>query len=150
MSVDKKIINDVIVNLFKNILNIEENSLRLRGVKGVSMTEVHAIEAIGISSSKTMSQVASKLDVTLGTLTTCINRLVSKGYVDRKRDEEDRRIVLVSLTDKGRLVHKIHMNFHEEMIEHMILDLKLDEDELLLKSLEKIKVFFEKEYGDVI
>lgn len=150
MSVDKKIINEIIVNLFKNILNIEEKSLRLRGVKGVSMTEVHAIEAIGINGSKTMSQVASKLDVTLGTLTTCINKLVSKGYVERIRDEEDRRIVLVSLTEKGKLVFKIHQNFHEEMIEHMILDLKLDEDEILLKSLERIKVFFEKEYGDVI
>lgn len=150
MSADKKIINEIIVDLFKNILNIEENSLRLRGVKGVSMTEVHAIEAIGLNGNRTMSQVASKLDVTLGTLTTCISKLVNKGYVERIRDEKDRRSVLVSLTDKGRLVYKIHQNFHNEMIEHMILDLNLDEDEILLKSLERLKIFFEREYGDVI
>lgn len=150
MAVDKRIVNEVIVSLFHKILDIQEKSLHRRGIDGLTMTEVHTIEAIGVGEQQMMSQVASRLVVTVGTLTTGINRLVKKGYVFRERSDEDRRIVYVGLTDKGRMVERIHRQFHEDLIEHMMVSLHLDEDEVLLRSLQKIKLFFEEEYGDSI
>ncbi|MDD7266960.1 MAG: MarR family transcriptional regulator [Lachnospiraceae bacterium] len=150
MAVDKQIVNEVIVSLFHRILDIQEKSLHRRGIAGLTMTEVHTIEAIGSGDLQKMSQVAAKLEVTVGTLTTGIDRLVKKGYVFRERSEEDRRIVFVGLTDKGRTVERIHRQFHEDLIEHMMVSLRLDEDEVLLRSLQKIKDFFEEEYGENI
>lgn len=143
----RKVINDIIVELFNNILTIEERSLRNRGIKDLTMTEIHTIEAIGIGGSKTMSEVAEYLDITMGTLTTCISRLEKKGYVTRKKDETDRRVVLASLTRRGELVEKIHRNFHDEMIDHVMVDLKLDEDQALIRALKNINDFFLREYG---
>ena len=49
-----------------------------------------------------MSSIAKELSVTVGTLTIAMNSLVKKGYVKRERGEEDRRVVYISLSDKGK------------------------------------------------
>ena len=48
-----------------------------------------------------MSTVARELNVTVGTLTIAVNNLVKKGYIQRMRSQEDRRVVLISLTEQG-------------------------------------------------
>lgn len=103
MSNPMKLINDILVDLFKNILDIEEQALKDRGIIDLSMNEMHTLEAIGYEDVKTMSETAGNLKITLGTLTTSVNRLVKKGYVQRLQDEKDRRIVLIKLTDKGQV-----------------------------------------------
>ena len=93
-----------------------------------------------------MSEIAQKLKVTLGTLTTGINKLIKKGYVERNRTEEDRRIVLVKLTEKGKAAYKHHEEFHDEMVHNSVNDLTEGEKEVLATSLEKIKSFFTEKY----
>ena len=110
------------------------------------MNEMHTLEAIGYEDVKTMSETAEILKITLGTLTTSVNRLVKKGYVQRLQDEKDRRIVLIKLTDKGQEAYKIHEDFHMEMVAKMLIDLNLEEDKALLGSLEKLKEFFQSNY----
>lgn len=146
-STSRQLINDIIVELFNNILTIEERSLRKRGIKGLSMTEIHTIEAIGTESNKTMSDVAEYLEITMGTLTTMVTKLEKKGYATRSKAPNDRRVVIASLTPKGEAIEKIHREFHDEMIDHMMADLKLDEDKALLRALENINNFFLREYG---
>ena len=119
----------------------------LRGIKDLSMSEIHALEAIGTGDGKMMSEVADILDITMGTLTTTISKLEAKGYAKREKDPNDRRVVIASLTRKGVLVDKIHRNFHEEMIDHLMIDLKLEEDQALIRALMNINEFFLKEYG---
>ena len=49
----------------------------------------------------TPSQVSKELMVTLGTVTTSLNNLERKGYIERIRSEHDRRVV-TSAFDKER------------------------------------------------
>ena len=58
-----------------------------------------------------------ELSVTVGTLTIAMNSLVKKGYVVRARGKEDRRIVYISLSDKGRRAYEHHAEFHRQMID---------------------------------
>ena len=51
----------------------------------------------------TTTEVANKLNVTVGTLTVAVNALVKKGYVVRLKSETDRRIVILGLTKKRSL-----------------------------------------------
>ncbi len=99
-------LNELLVDLFNYILLIEEKNLRDQGVK-LSMTEVHILEAIQKSESKMMSAVAKSLMVTQGTLTVSTSKLVKKGYVERVKDERDKRIVRLKLTDKVIAFFKI-------------------------------------------
>lgn len=148
MSNPTKIINSILVDLFKHILDIEEKSLRNRGVSDLSMNEMHTIEAIGYDGIKSMTETAEILRIAVGTLTTSVNRLVKKGYVERLRDDNDRRIVLIKLTEKGREVFKIHEEFHVEMVEKLLEDLDLEQDTALIGSLEKLKHFFDEKYKE--
>jgi DNA-binding MarR family transcriptional regulator len=141
----KSVINELLVEVFNHILSIESDVLRKRGVT-LSMTEVHVLEAIRNADVPTMGNVAKKLRITLGTLTTSISVLVKKNYVLRYRDEQDRRKVFLKLNSSAIEVLKIHDGFHDEMIDSMFKDLDLEKDELLLKSLVNINNYFKKHY----
>lgn len=145
MDTPKNIINELLVEVFNHILSIEAEALRKRGVK-LSMNEIHVLEAIKKTDDPTMTHLAKRLRVTVGTLTTAMNRLVEKGYATRYRLEEDKRKVFVSLTPKAEKALSIHDEFHEEMIEATIADMHLDEDEVLLQSLQNISEYFKRKY----
>ena len=85
----------------------------------LTINELHAIEAIGLEGG-TMTETAKKLNVTVGTLTTMVNHLVKKEYVERVSNEEDRRIVKLMLTRKGKLGYRLHDRFHYVMIKNML------------------------------
>lgn len=138
-------LNELLVDLFNYILLIEEKNLRDQGVK-LSMTEVHILEAIEKSESKMMSAVAKSLMVTQGTLTVSTSKLVKKGYVERVKDERDKRIVRLKLTDKANQVLEIHDNFHEEMIDKLLNELDLHKEVELIQSLRNLMDFFKERY----
>ncbi|MBE6070872.1 MAG: MarR family transcriptional regulator [Clostridium butyricum] len=139
-------INKLLVQLFNDVLQIEEKSLKEGVISDLSITEIHTIEAIGMYTEKSMSEVAQILKITVGTLTTAINKLIKKEYVERKRIEEDRRVVLVKLTKKGKLAYRIHEKFHHDMVNTAIDGLSEEEEEVLISSLNKINNFFKEKY----
>lgn len=145
MAKSKEIINMLLVDVFNHILSIEERTLKSRGVT-LSMTEVHVLEAIRNTEVPTMGEIAKRLRVTLGTLTTSVNILFKKKYVFRYSDEIDRRKVYIKLTDSAKEVLRLHDSFHDEMIDAVFADLELDKDEVLMKSLENITDYFKTKY----
>lgn len=131
-------INKILVEIYDDVTHIEEYSIKKGAFKDLSITEIHTIEAVGLYGSRTMSEIASKLDITMGTLTTAIDKLIKKGYVERSRSEVDRRIVNVSLTNKGKLAYRIHEKFHLDMVKEIMNDFSDEEEEILLTALQKL------------
>ena len=140
----KKVINELLTETFNLILILEERNLNEHSALDVTMTEIHVIEAIRKVELPTMGNVAKKLMITMGTLTTSVNRLVAKGYVTRKRDDKDRRIVLLDLSEKGEEVFAIHEGFHAKLVDAALADLELKDDTEMIRSLESIHRFFKK------
>ena len=93
-----------------------------------------------------MSAIAKRLMVTQGTLTVSTSKLVKKGYVERVKDEKDKRIVRLTLTDKAESIMQIHNQFHEAMIEKLLNELELDKEEELINSLKNLMKFFKEKY----
>ncbi|MEZ0536707.1 MarR family winged helix-turn-helix transcriptional regulator [Caldicellulosiruptoraceae bacterium PP1] len=141
------ILNHLLVDIFNDILQIEQNALKNNEIGELSITQIHTIEAIGRGKEKTMSEIAKSLEVTVGTLTIMIDSLIKKGYVERKRKEDDRRVVLVKLTKKGEAVYLLHEMFHREMIRTIIDGLNDEEEKVLINALEKLKEFFRSKYN---
>lgn len=142
----EEILNRLLVQLFNDILHIEEKAMKNTEFTDLSITEIHTIEAIGTEGNRTMGEIAHDLRITVGTLTTAINRLIKKGYVERKRIEEDRRVVLVSLTESGKAVFLTHSVFHKEMIDEILENFQGEDLEVLNKILRKAIRFFERKY----
>ena len=135
-------LNEVLVRLFRNINVIEERAICTGDYKDVTANDMHVIEAIDMEEARNMSSVARSLGVTTGTLTIAVNSLVKKGYVERVRSEEDRRVVLVSLSEKGKKAYLHHRQFHEQMIEAIVEELSEEEQAVLEKALVKLDRFF--------
>lgn len=142
----EEILNRLLIQLFNDILHIEEKAMKNTEFTDLSITEIHTIEAIGTEGNRTMGEIAHDLRITVGTLTTAINRLIKKGYVERKRIEEDRRVVLVSLTESGKSVFLTHSVFHKEMIDEILENFQGEDLEVLNKILGKAIRFFERKY----
>ncbi|MCM1569656.1 MAG: MarR family transcriptional regulator [Roseburia sp.] len=135
-------LNEVLVKLFRNITTIEERAIKSGQYRELTVNDMHVIDAIDIREPKNMSSVARALSVTTGTLTISVNGLVKKGYVERKRSEEDRRVVLVSLTEKGRKAYAQHQKFHQQMVGAVVEGLTAREQEILEKALQNLLNFF--------
>ncbi|MCY6353697.1 MarR family winged helix-turn-helix transcriptional regulator [Clostridium sp. ZS2-4] len=143
----KDIVNELLVDIFDDILAIEQTALKSGKLSDLTVTEIHTIETIGMYVPRTMSEVAADLDITVGTLTTAINNLVKKGYVERKRDDKDRRVVKITLTKRGKLAYRVHEKFHSDMVKATIKGLSEEEEKLLACALAKLNEFFRSEYN---
>jgi len=146
MKKSTKVLNELLVEIFNDIMMIEQRALKEGKFNDLSITEIHTIEAIGMYIPRSMSEVAKDLQITFGTLTVAINNLVKKEYVERKRIEEDRRIVQIQLTKKGKLAYRVHDQFHIDMIKATIDGIQEKEEKVLVESLEKLNAFFKSKY----
>ena len=75
-----------------------------------------------------------------------MNGLEKKSYVNRKRSEEDKRVVQISLTDKGVRAYHHHENFHKILIERVTQGLSEEEIRFLIDVLGKLKDSFQINY----
>lgn len=137
------VFHDILVNLFQEIMDIEEKALITAEFKNISVNDMHIIEALGTGEPKNMSTVAKLMSVTVGTLTIAINNLVKKGYVSRVRSEEDRRVVLIFLTEKGKRAYQHHREFHDGMVKALVEGLDEGQQKILVKSLLNLRTFFD-------
>ena len=139
----KPVLNEMLVDVFHQILTIQQNRLKKMGVT-LSLSEVHVLEAIEKTPLPTMSHIAKRLHITVGSLTTAIKRLVKKGFVIREKDIHDKRKVIVKNTDQAKDVLTHHEAFHASMIDALIEN--LDESSLmaLTDSFKKLTTFFKE------
>lgn len=141
---DYQEINQGLIKVYAGIIWIEENELRKGPFNDLTIKEMHAINAISMYNHQTISQVAKKLHLTPGTMTTMADRLIRKGYVKRVRDEADRRIVRLFLTRKGRLLYRAHRAFHNMMVERFLKDTSPDELKVIKKALKNLEGFVDE------
>ncbi len=139
-------VNEILVRLFANILDIEEKCLKIGDFSDLSITEMHVIDNIGLTTERTMSDTAKAVKVTTGTLTTAIDNLIKKGYVERRRSSEDRRVVKIRLTEKGKSAFISHEDFHKDLVVSALEQLNSHEEEVLIKVLSSIDEFFSEKY----
>lgn len=135
-------LNEVLVSLFRDVNAIEQRAIITSEFEDITNNDMHVIEAIGMDAPKNMSSIARALSVTVGTLTISMNSLVKKGYVVRQRSSEDRRVVYISLSEKGVKAYYHHKKFHEQMIDSVVKELTEEELEALAKALTKLNSWF--------
>ena len=79
------------------------------------------------------------LSVDLGALTRMLDRLISRGWIERLPNPNDKRGVLVQLTPEGAAIceqchQRVGQDLHQELIKNLTAD-ELTQLELLLKKI---------------
>lgn len=141
----RETINGVLVYLFHEIWELEEQAIITEEFKDITNNDMHVIEAVGLEGNN-MSAIAKKLNITMGSLSTAMNSLVKKHYAERNRSERDRRVVNIRLTAKGRKAYASHREFHDRMTDAVLAHLNEEQVKVLAQALENLTDFF-KNYG---
>ena len=146
MDFTKQMLNEILVKLFNAVLFSEEDFLKKNINDKITLKSVHVLEAIkkaeGKDNNVSMSQIASVLGITAGTLTTMIKKLEDKGYIVKRQSKDDKRKTFVVLTKKAEKVIDVHNSYHENMIDMITRNLSPKEEQSLVDLLSKIKYFF--------
>jgi DNA-binding MarR family transcriptional regulator len=83
----------------------------------------------------TMGEFSIGLSVPLSKATRIANMLVDNGLAQRLADPEDRRIVRITLNDKGRSLHLMMSNYMQDKIKELLASSLNDEEKAILLKL---------------
>ena len=114
MNIDDIRIVTALFDEINNKLSKTSQETLIKIYKNLTIAEASAIYAIGPDEPKTMKQIAVTLGVAVSTPTRTIDRLLDKGFVNRKVGEKDRRKLLIELTPKGK---KLLVDIDKENLE---------------------------------
>ncbi|MEC2078758.1 MarR family transcriptional regulator [Metabacillus fastidiosus] len=86
----------------------------------------------------TSTELAEVFEVNKSAITAIINRLMEKGLINRKRDENDRRIVYLTLSELG---NELFLESEEKIgrfVEEIMVQFEHEEIEAFLNTYEKL------------
>lgn len=86
----------------------------------------------------TAGQIAREVNLSQATVTTILDRLEKKAYVNRERSQEDKRKVLISLTEAGELMLKQAPTLLQESFIKNFEGLEEWDQNLILSSLQRV------------
>ena len=120
-------------------LTTHYNALIRHYASRLSLTAPQAFHLLAVSADGiSMSGLAHKLGLDNSTLTRNIQKLDNLGLVLRKRDDYDKRVLKVHLTNKGRAIVEEFENLLLDLNYSMLKYIDLDDQENIPDMLEKL------------
>jgi MarR family transcriptional regulator, 2-MHQ and catechol-resistance regulon repressor len=105
---------------------------------GLTPPQFYVLATIGYAGGLPFGEIGAKMMVTVSNLTGIVDRLEEKKVVLRKRDENDRRVVHVVLTEKGVKLYKTTIPLFEKSIAQMFSTLDKPQQKELSVILRKL------------
>lgn len=103
-SVNKEMVEQVAKTTFDVLPMLKKRLLRMDVVQAehsIPMSHVQVLTMLGESGIMTVSEISQRLGIAKPNITPLVDRLISDGYVERRRDEIDRRVVKIVLLAAG-------------------------------------------------
>lgn len=90
-----------LLDIVSRIMHNSRTRMMLNDDIEVSMPQAFLLYELSESGTISMSELSHRFQTTQGVATRMVDRLVDKGLLERKRNPQDRRVVLVNLSAKG-------------------------------------------------
>jgi DNA-binding MarR family transcriptional regulator len=139
-------------DLVNDVLN-ELNQISLRDFQGalkrwhegtLSLIHLNVLMQLRVHGPVTMSQLAEMLDVSVASATGIVDRMEKKGVIERRRSDEDRRVVEVHVTERGEQIFNAMQSERQMRLNLLINEMSSDELNALLNGLRAFRVAREK------
>ncbi len=128
-------LSHLIVEFYEKLSSWEHSVVR---DKGMTLPQMHTLEILGANEPLRMKALAEKMGITTGTLTVQVDRLERMDMVRRTPHPEDRRSILVVLTEQGRELSQEHHALHEQLTTDITAQLTSQERTLLADLLQRL------------
>lgn len=89
----------------QEIANFVERALKEFDVSREQLSVIHYLDTAGVDK-MTVNKLRETLIDDSPNVSRILNKMVDKGLVRKERQSDDQRVVYVSLTEKGRKLHK--------------------------------------------
>lgn len=131
-------------NLFAGISSeMVRSSLGILGF-AVNMSQLKAMTAFSEDSLLSMGELCKMAQVKMPSMTEAVNRFVKEGFLERVRDDGDRRVVKVKMTAKGKKMHKEVLKKRADELTKMFGCLTLKDRMKLVDSLKDVSAILTK------
>ncbi len=114
----------------------------------LKLSRIKALYAFRDQDSSTMSELADNIGAKLPSMTMMIDNLADEGLVERARDEQDRRKVIVRLTEKGRRVREEFLQQRNQIAAELFARLSREDEQELMHLLGRVCDILEKTFYD--
>lgn len=128
--------SNILVEFFEKMSSWESGVVE---GKDISLAQMHLLEVVGNYESLRMKELSEKLGVTTGTLTVMVHRLVSKGFLVKENDTEDKRSYFIKLTELGQEEYDNHHHMHGHLIDDIVSALGEKESKRFFENLKTIQ-----------
>ena len=128
-------LNQLLIEFYDKLSSWEQSVVK---ETGYSLAQVHTIEVLGNHGSMRMKELADKLAITTGTLTVQVEKLVKAGLIERCPHQDDRRSILVALTEEGQSLHQHHNDLHLKLTQDLTRHVNSKQRDVLMTCLEKM------------
>ncbi|MDC7126861.1 MAG: MarR family transcriptional regulator [Spirochaetales bacterium] len=113
MKLDDSLIN-LIYEAHLLLKNFEESPRDFGTGEKLFASEIHTIVAIGNNEGCNLTMLANNLKVSKPAANKFVNRLLKNEYIKKGKAIEDKRDIVLSLTDKGKIAFNSHKVFTEQ------------------------------------
>jgi len=108
--------------------------LHYKHEESLTHQNIRCMQAIKKNNDVTIQHLSEVLDVTHHTASEHIKRLIQKGYVQKERSLQDKRVVYVTLTELGEEVLKRNTELDEEKLQKLLESFSADEQERIIDT----------------
>lgn len=128
------------LTLVKRIMSVVKQNFESDFKKmGVTQSQILVMRVLNHYGDMKVSDISKELDLSNSTVSGIIDRLVEKKIVQRKRSEEDRRIVMISLADEYRQPVKKGLNAFAQKMRKALSTMTEEDVESIIRGLEKLE-----------
>jgi MarR family transcriptional regulator, organic hydroperoxide resistance regulator len=110
-----------------------------RGITGLVPSHGNILVFLFKNTTLTMKDLASMIGKDKSTITALVDKLVALGYVEKKKDEFDNRVVLVNLTEKGEALKPSFAEISNSLLSNVYDGISEEEKVQLVAILSKIE-----------
>lgn len=116
---------------------LEEKIKQESDLRNLTIKQLHCIELIHEMKNPTLSELATKLEISKASASVMLDRLDDNGYLKKVTSDKDRRSAHVHLTNKGDKAAHLHIDLHLQFANLLTGDLTESEKDILIVLLNK-------------
>lgn len=128
----------ILTRLRKITRIVRREKMKTSQIYGFTLPQLIVLRYVRENQSVTMSDISNKLGLGNSTTSGIIDRLVTQGMLVRLRNESDRRVINIELTEKAKeLTSRIHID-QEEFYQNLFSKLSREDKEQMAGFLDKL------------
>lgn len=125
-----------LVLTFSKMMNFNGEVENLRAI------ELYVLLYIAQRGPQKMSELAENFSMTKSNVTFLVDSLEEKGLVTRMRSDEDRRVIMIDLTEKGKGIYRQILSDFSKLISEVILQIPSDDLLIMTDGFERLSRLF--------